>query len=770
MSDQDADRDISKTMDRAVQIAEGFGHDEVSREHLLLALLEEADVLAFLSAVNIAPDTISSIVQTFLRDVHGLTVRLAVSPPRITSEADEVAARTAGTKQFMPKGGYPIHMLLNLAQSPYEDSPAVITLLRAGVKPVHIKQWITRGTINPQITPPDQRKRVMHEPPTDPDPAPSGREEALKLLAKYCTDLNALAKEGKVDPLIGREAEIEHIVQITARRRKNNTLLIGESGVGKTAVVEGLAYRIVHQQVPEIMLPMVVWSLDVGALLAGTRYRGDFEERLKLVLKALGVVGNAILFIDEMHTVMETGAGGKGSLDLANMLKPALARGDLRCVGATTFEDFRKHFEKDRALMRRFKRVDIHEPSIPDAKLILRGLRKSYEEHHGVAFTDAALDAAVELTAKFVHGGHLPDKAIDVLDNAGSRQRILPESERLTIIDVAQIEAEVSRVAKIPAKDIQADEADRLARLAADLKSAVYGQDRAISAVEDAVFIARAGLRDEDKPEGCFLFTGPTGVGKTEVAKQLAKTLGVHFERFDMSEYMEKHSVARLIGAPPGYVGHGEGGAGAGMLVNAIDQYPHCVLLLDEVEKAHEDIYAILLQVMDGAKLTSGTGKTVSFRNVILIMTSNAGVVGSDKTKIGFARRDDLTDNGVDESAVKRIFTPEFRNRLDTIVSFDRLRPETMLLIVDKFIAKLEAQTADRGVTIKVSPEAREWLARKGYEPAYGARPLGRVITDHVKKPLSRMMLIGPLVNGGQASIAVEAEELVIGIVETEVA
>jgi len=757
-------RDISLTMDRAVQIAEEYGHGDVSREHLLLALIEEADVEAFLVAASIAADDIAEPVRRFLSRLDLVSEVDGEPPlPRVTADAEEVASRTASMSRFVEgRKATPMHMLWNLAKSPYEDSPAVIAVLRVGVTPAMIGRWLSHGTIRPMISPPDKRKRVLNDADAEgaDTPSLSTEEEARTVLSKYCADLNALARDAKIDPLIGREFEVERMVQIIARRTKNNPLLIGEPGVGKTAMVEGLALLIERGEVPDAIKGHTIWSLDVGGLLAGTRFRGDFEDRLKQVLKALAIFPRSILFIDEIQTVIEAGAGGKGALDFANMIKPALARGELRCIGSLTFEDFRKHFERDRAMMRRFKRVEVAEPSPDDTKRILRGLRSQYEAHHGLPFTDEALDAAVTLTTKFVHTGHLPDKAIDVLDNAGARQRILPADKRVTVIGVTEIEEEVARITKIPTKEVGQAESDRLRNLNAALRSVVFDQERAIDALDDAIFVSRAGLRDADKPSGCFLFTGPTGVGKTEAAKALARTLGIKFLRFDMSEYMEKHSVSRLIGAPPGYVGFGDGASGSGLLTNAIDEHPYSVLLLDEVEKAHPDLLNILLQVMDNGKLTSGAGKPVDFRNVIIIMTSNAGVVGSDREPIGFIS--DYSDSGVDEDVVKRTFTPEFRNRLDAVVAFDRLRPTTMIRIVDKFLGVIDAQAAERDVVLDVDMEARTWLAEKGYDPAYGARPLARVLHREIKVPLSRMMLVGDLEHGGVAEVRVVDGRMVV--------
>jgi len=744
---------------RAINIARENMHEMATLEHILIALLEREEVQKALADLSVDTTALSNLMESFL--AADFVPRRSGGTPMKSRDFEALCLHTIGTALFSqrktPDG---LDMLLHMLQFPHEDSFAVTALLRCGLTSLMLKRYLAHGPGAVKRGSTVQSGRVPEGMEgTTPDADPTNIDDAIKLVTKYCTDLNAAAKEGRTDPLIGRETEVAEIVQIIARRTKNNVVLVGEPGVGKTAIAEGLALKIVRGEVPATLAKSTVYSLDVGALVAGTRFRGDFEERMKLLLKALGMIEGAILFIDEIHTIMDAGAGSKGSLDVANLLKPALAKGTLRCIGSTTFEEYRKHFEKDRALIRRFKKVMVDEPSIADAKLILRGLKGAYETYHGVTYTDAAIDAAVELTAKYIHGALLPDKAIDVMDNAGARQRVAPEDQRLTVIDVAQIEAEVSRVAKIPLTEVSADESERLARLEDDLRAAVFGQDKAITTLVDAVFVTRAGLREPNKPAGSYLFAGPTGVGKTEVARRLAKTLGVPLVKFDMSEYMEKHSVSKLIGAPPGYVGYGEGGSGNGLLTNAIDQSPSCVLLLDEIEKAHEDIYNILLQVMDDGRLTNSDGKTVSFRNVILIMTSNAGASAAEKNPIGFGRSEVPQ---MDDKAIKRTFTPEFRNRLDAVVTFDRLRPENMVKIVDKFLASLSTLAAERKVTIEADDAAREWLAKAGYDPLMGARPLARVIQEHIKKPLSRMMLVGDLKNGGKALVSANENGIVI--------
>ncbi|MBE3637548.1 ATP-dependent Clp protease ATP-binding subunit ClpA [Mangrovicoccus algicola] len=578
-------------------------------------------------------------------------------------------------------------------------------------------------------------------------------ENKESALAKYCVDLNAKSRKGDVDPLIGRDSEVERCIQVLCRRRKNNPLLVGDPGVGKTAIAEGLARKIVNGETPEVLASATIYSLDMGALLAGTRYRGDFEERLKAVVTELEAHPDAILFIDEIHTVIGAGATSGGAMDASNLLKPALQGGKLRCMGSTTYKEFRQHFEKDRALSRRFQKIDVNEPSVDDAVKILKGLKPYFEEHHDIKYTADAIRTAVELSARYINDRKLPDKAIDVIDEAGAAQHLVAESRRRKTIGAKEIEAVVAKIARIPPKNVSKDDAEVLKDLESTLKRVVFGQDRAIEALSSAIKLARAGLREPEKPIGNYLFAGPTGVGKTEVAKQLADSLGVELLRFDMSEYMEKHAVSRLIGAPPGYVGFDQGG----MLTDGVDQHPHCVLLLDEIEKAHPDVYNILLQVMDHGKLTDHNGRQVDFRNVVLIMTSNAGAAEQAKSAIGFGRD---RREGEDTAAIERTFTPEFRNRLDAVISFGPLPREVILQVVDKFVLQLEAQLMDRGVSIELTPEAAAWLADKGYDDRMGARPLGRVIQEHIKKPLAEELLFGKLAKGGTVRVAVKDDKI----------
>jgi ATP-dependent Clp protease ATP-binding subunit ClpA len=568
-------------------------------------------------------------------------------------------------------------------------------------------------------------------------------ESALK---QFCVNLNDKALEGRVDPLIGRHAEVDRTIQILCRRSKNNPLYVGDPGVGKTAIAEGLARKIIEGAVPEVLLPAVIYSLDMGALLAGTRYRGDFEERLKQVVNELEKMPHAVLFIDEIHTVIGAGATSGGAMDASNLLKPALSGGTIRCIGSTTYKEFRNHFEKDRALLRRFQKIDVNEPTIEDTIKILAGLRSAFEQHHSVRYTPDAIKSAVELSARYINDRKLPDKAIDVIDEVGAMQMLVPPSRRKKVITTKEIEQVIATMARIPPKSVSTDDTKALASLEQDLKRVVFGQDKAIEVLSSAIKLSRAGLRDPEKPIGNYLFSGPTGVGKTEVAKQLSEILGIPLQRFDMSEYMERHSVSRLIGAPPGYVGFDQGG----LLTDAVDQQPHCVLLLDEIEKAHPDLFNILLQVMDNGRLTDQHGKSVDFRNVILIMTTNAGASDMARETVGFGN---LTREGEDEEAVKKMFTPEFRNRLDAIVPFGYLPTPVIGRVVEKFILQLELQLADRDVHISLDEDAKAWLVEKGYDKLYGARPMGRLIQEKIKQPLAEELLFGKLVHGGEVKV-----------------
>ncbi|MEC7083009.1 MAG: ATP-dependent Clp protease ATP-binding subunit ClpA, partial [Pseudomonadota bacterium] len=618
-----------------------------------------------------------------------------------------------------------------------QESQAVYILKKADVTRLDVVNFISHGV-----------SKADDDEPVNPEASEEAEagEEGGSALSKYATDLNRHAKDGKIDPLIGRDSEVERTIQILCRRRKNNPLLVGEAGVGKTAIAEGLAYRIVNEDVPDVIAESTVYSLDLGGLLAGTKYRGDFEKRLKAILKELGKDKNAILFIDEIHTIIGAGAASGGVMDASNLLKPKLSSGELRCIGSTTYQEYQGIFEKDRALARRFQKVDVTEPSVSDTTKILLGLKSRYEEHHNVRFTQKAIQAAAELSAKYINERHLPDKAIDVMDEAGASQRLLPPSKRKKTIGVGDIEQIIAKMARIPEKSVSASDKEVLKNLGRNLKMVVFGQDKAIETLNDAILLSRSGLGAEAKPIGSFLFAGPTGVGKTEVTQQLAKIMGVELVRFDMSEYMERHAVSRLIGAPPGYVGFDQGG----LLTDAVIKNPYSVVLLDEIEKAHSDIYNILLQVMDHGTLTDNNGRKVDFRNVVLVMTTNAGVQETVRKSIGFKQQDHSHDA---MSEINKVFTPEFRNRLDGIIWFNHLDPEIILQVVDKFIIELQAQLDVKGVSLEVTSAARAYMAEKGYDKAMGARPMARVIKDDLKKELANELLFGELSKGGNVKV-----------------
>ena len=737
-------RNLEQTLHRALAAANQRSHEYATLEHLLHALTEDQDAMAVLRSCGISLTDLREQLEQYLDNELAYLTANDGEEAKPTTAFQRVLQRAAIHVQSSGREEVTGANVL-VALFSERESHAVYFLQEQDMTRFDAVNYISHGIAKV----PGQAEPAKTPRGTEEEQNGEGVKTGGEALKAYCKNLNEKAKEGKVDPLIGRQKEVDRTIQILCRRSKNNPLYVGDPGVGKTAIAEGLAKKIVEGEVPDVLKDAVIYSLDMGSLLAGTRYRGDFEERIKQVLAELEKIDGAILFIDEIHTVIGAGATSGGAMDASNLLKPSLSNGSLRCVGSTTYKEYRNHFEKDRALVRRFQKIDVYEPTIDETIEILKGLKPHYEEHHGVKYTDDAIKAAVELSAKYIGDRKLPDKAIDIIDETGAAQMLVPADKRKKIIDITDIEGVVAAIARIPAKTLTKDDKVVLKNLERDLKTLVFDQDAAIAVLGDAIKLSRAGLRDPDKPIGCFLFSGPTGVGKTEVAKQLAKTMGVELNRFDMSEYMERHSISRLIGSPPGYVGFDQGG----LLTDKVDQQPHCVLLLDEIEKAHPDIYNILLQVMDYGKLTDNNGKTVDFRNVILIMTTNAGAAEMAKSPIGFERSARVDE---DKEAITKMFSPEFRNRLDAIVPFAALRPETVVLVVDKFIAQLEAQLTEKNVAIQLSEEARQWLAKKGYDPAMGARPLARVIQEHVKRPLAEELLFGDLTNGGTVHIKVK--------------
>ena len=738
---------LERTLHKALALANDRRHEYATLEHLLLAMTEDSDAVAVLRACGVEVDQLREDLTDYVDNELANLITAQVGDAKPTAGFQRVLQRAAIHVQSSGREEVTGANVL-VAMFSERESNAVFFLQGQEMSRLDAVNYISHGIAK---VPGQSEERTVHGAEEEAEGEKVVRK-GTEALDAYCVNLNQKAEEGKIDPLIGRQAEIERTIQVLCRRTKNNPLFVGDAGVGKTALAEGLARRIVKREVPEVLSDAVVFALDMGALLAGTRYRGDFEERLKAVVTELEAQDHAILFIDEIHTVIGAGATSGGAMDASNLLKPALQSGTLRCIGSTTYKEYRNYFEKDRALVRRFQKIDVNEPTVDEAVKILRGLKPYYEEHHGVRYTAEALRTAVELAARYISDRKLPDKAIDVIDEVGASQMLLPESRRRKTIGVKEVEGTIAKIARIPPKSVSKDDRSTLQNLERDLKTMVFGQDQAIGALTSAIKLARAGLREPQKPIGCYLFSGPTGVGKTEVARQLALSLGVELTRFDMSEYMERHSVSRLIGAPPGYVGFDQGG----LLTDAIDQHPHCVLLLDEIEKAHPDLFNILLQVMDHGKLTDHNGKSVDFRNVILIMTTNAGAADMAKLAVGFARGQ---REGEDEEAINKMFTPEFRNRLDSIIAFSNLTPEVMSKVVDKFIMELEAQLADRHVAIELTEAAREWLAKKGYDPTFGARPLARVIQETVKKPLAEELLFGKLAKGGTVRVKIEDDK-----------
>ncbi|MBC6441576.1 MAG: ATP-dependent Clp protease ATP-binding subunit ClpA [Rhodobacteraceae bacterium] len=751
---------FSSSLEKAIHTALAFAntrrHKLATLEHLLLALVDEQDAASVMRACEVDLDDLRTTLIRFMdTELHNLVIEHDESEATPTKAFRRVIQRAAIHVQSSGRNEVTGANVL-VAIFAERESHATYFLQEQDMTRYDAVNFISHGVAKnssygesrPVTGAEDEQESTFEK---------SESTKGKTALQRYCVDLNAKAEDGGIDPLVGRDHEVERCIQVLCRRRKNNPILVGDPGVGKTAIAEGLAAKIVAGETPEILSDATIYSLDMGALLAGTRYRGDFEERLKAVMTALQDHPDAVLFIDEIHTVIGAGATSGGAMDASNLLKPALQDGKLRCMGSTTYKEYRQHFEKDRALSRRFQKIDVDEPSVEDAIKILRGLKPYFEEHHEIKYTAEAIKSSVELAARYIHDRKLPDKAIDVIDEAGAYQHIIAADKRTKAIDVSEIENVVAKIARIPPKTVSKDDTEVLQDLETSLKRVIFGQDEAIEALSVAVKLGRAGLREPEKPIGNYLFAGPTGVGKTEVARQLADTLGVELIRFDMSEYMEKHAISRLIGAPPGYVGFDQGG----LLTDGVDQNPHCVLLLDEVEKAHPDVFNILLQVMDHGKLTDHNGRTTDFRNVILIMTSNAGATEQARSAMGFGR---VRREGEDMVAIENLFTPEFRNRLDAVISFAPLARKTISKVVNKFILQLEAQLMDRNVVFEMTPAAAAWLGNKGYDEKMGARPLARVIREHVKKPLAEELLFGKLSKGGLVKVSVRDGDLVLTI------
>jgi len=745
-------KDLEFSINLAFREARDRRHEFMTVEHLLLSLLDNPAAVEVLRACGANLDKLKRDLQIFIRENTPL---LALDDPRETQP-------TLGFQRVLQRAVLHVQSSGNkevtganvlVAIFGEQESQAVFLLKQQEISRLDVVNYISHGI-----------SKVAEEQDAATTPPEEGGEnqQNAKPLENYASNLNELARQGRIDPLIGRREEVERTIQILCRRRKNNPLFVGEAGVGKTAIAEGLAKMIVDGEVPDVLRHATIYALDLGALVAGTKYRGDFEKRLKSVLAQLRKERNAILFIDEIHTIIGAGAASGGVMDASNLIKPMLASGDMKCIGSTTYQEYRGIFEKDRALARRFQKIDVVEPTIEEAYQILRGLKTRFEDHHDVKYADKALRAAVELSSRYINDRHLPDKAIDVIDEAGASQRLLPVAKRKKLINITDIETIIAKIARIPPKSVSSSDKDTLRNLERDLKLVVFGQDEAIEILANAIKMARAGLGNEQKPIGNFLFAGPTGVGKTEVTRQLAKIMGIELIRFDMSEYMERHAVSRLIGAPPGYVGFDQGG----LMTDAILKHPHSVLLLDEIEKAHPDVFNLLLQVMDHGTLTDNNGRKADFRNVIIVMTTNAGAELMDRPSIGFTSQDHSSDG---MEAIKRMFSPEFRNRLDAVVQFKALTPVTIAQVVDKFLIELEAQLESKKVTLEVDAEGRVWLAEHGYDPKMGARPMGRVIQENIKRRLAEELLFGRLVNGGHVAVTVREGDLQVEIAEEEV-
>ncbi|WP_417223335.1 ATP-dependent Clp protease ATP-binding subunit ClpA [Amphritea sp.] len=738
-------KELEDTLSVAFKSARAKRHEFMTVEHLLLALLDNTEARAVLDACAVDLDKMRNLLSTFIED----------TTPLLPEDIPDVETQpTLGFQRVLQRAVFHVQSSgraevnganVLVAIFSEQESHAVYVLNQQGIERIDVVNYISHGISRVE----ENDSRPAEEGLLEGDPAADKEKSPL---ANFAVNLNEQAMSGRIDPLVGRGAEVERVVQILSRRRKNNPLLVGEAGVGKTAIAEGLAKLIVEGQVPDVISESIVYSLDLGALLAGTKYRGDFEKRLKGLLNEIKEQEHAILFIDEIHTIIGAGAASGGSMDASNLLKPLLSSGQLRCIGSTTFQEFRGIFEKDRALARRFQKVDVLEPSVDDTYQILQGLKSRFEDHHHVTYTDEALRAAAEMADRYINDKHMPDKAIDVIDEAGAYQQLVPEAERNAVIDVTEVEIVVAKIARIPAKSVTVSDKEQLKKLDSNLKMVVLGQDEAINTLAAAIKLSRAGLNEPNKPVGSFLFAGPTGVGKTEVTSQLARIMGIELIRFDMSEYMERHTVSRLIGAPPGYVGYDQGG----LLTEAVTKTPHAVLLLDEIEKAHPEVFNLLLQVMDNGTLTDNNGRKADFRNVIMVMTTNAGIEQMTRASIGFSHQDHTTDG---MEAIKKLFTPEFRNRLDGIIQFKALSPEVITGVVDKFLTELQAQLDDKNVVLNIDDAARQWFADNGYDANMGARPMKRLIQERLKKPLAEMILFGELADeGGEVDITVNAD------------